>query len=99
MLTGIPAFPELLPHSNLGTLDEPLPHGRRASRCMTCDQASRVEFKPEASPLVSFAMKAETTARPAGHDSGLCGGFVRRQASTARRLIQVPSFILLISLR
>ena len=35
---------------------------------MTRDQALRVEFKPEASPLVSFAMKAETTASTAGRD-------------------------------
>ena len=49
---------------------------------MTRDKALRVEFKPEASPLVSLAMKAETTATTAGHDRGLCGSFVRRQAST-----------------
>jgi hypothetical protein len=33
---------------------------------MTRDQALRVEFKPGALPLVFFAVKAETTARPAG---------------------------------
>ena len=35
---------------------------------MTRDRALRVEFKPEESPLVSFAMKAETTAGTTGHD-------------------------------
>src|SRR5882724_13542373 len=78
----VSSFSELLPTFKSRNPNEPLLHGRGVSRCMTRDQALRVEFKPGASPLVSFAMKAETTARTAGHDRGLCGSVVLRQAST-----------------